>query len=91
MRQLGTLHPGSGSREMKADVTLASLSPSDSVLDPVYGMILLTFRVNLPYSAKLGWKQPHRRAQMCLLGDCKASQIDHQDELSYTVMPCQLI
>lgn len=52
------LHPGSGSRMMKADlsVSLASLSPFDSVLAPVYGMTPLTFRVNLPCSAKLGWK-----------------------------------
>ena len=76
---------------MKADVMLAALSPFDSVLDPVYGMIPLTFRVNLPCSAELGWKQPHRCAQVCLLGDSKASQVDHQDELSYTVIPCQLI
>lgn len=43
---------------MKADlsVSLASLSPFDSVLAPVYGMTPLTFRVNLPCSAKLGWK-----------------------------------
>lgn len=44
-----------------------------------HGAVLPMFRVDLPTSTNSVWKLPHRHAQVCLLSDSRACQVDNLD------------